>query len=528
MKLKGSFIPSRNILPVCYIDPPAIEPNIIGVVTGWGFTTETGRMSEKLKELQMPYNDARDCFNSLQIDFARRYFISDKICAGFNNRSTSVCRGDSGGGLVFKNPFYKNRYFIHGIVSLTESFVQNQEQHCNIQKGALFTKVDDYIEWIQLEVSQWKSKLDIGKSCFTPPQPLNGQWTYHDGKPGEARLSVAVNTTIHFTCKNGYQLSSVNGGNQIIRCTERGEWSTKKLPNCKDTLLPIVDTFIFPDDNQFSKRPSVDRTGGLRMERKSEKMCKKIYEDNNIKPEPKFYILNNDKAKPGEFPHVAALGFLKYNDDIIQWNCGASLISTRFLLSAAHCIVCSSCVEPTKARFGTIDINDTQSAQDVDVKNTIVYSKYSPVTRHNDIALIELVRDVTISERVYPACLYTKDDDPSGLQVVNWNQGKLANPFQPKILQYSLLRSIPVTHCNATAGSVRYSKVILESQICTTTGSSCLGDSGTPLQISKAEGGFAIVGITSYGLECDSKTFPDIYTRVASYLDWIEENVWPN
>lgn len=37
---------------------------------------------------------------------------------------------------------------------------------------------------------------------------------------------------------------------------------------------------------------------------------------------------------------------------------------------------------------------------------------------------------------------------------------------------------------------------------------------------------YHIVGITSFGAICGSG-LPSVYTRVSHYLDWIEENVWP-
>lgn len=53
------------------------------------------------------------------------------------------------------------------------------------------------------------------------------------------------------------------------------------------------------------------------------------------------------------------------------------------------------------------------------------------------------------------------------------------------------------------------------------------GDSGGPLQIRGDSGKYYIVGIVSYGAGCATKT-PSVYTRVSSYLDWIEKYVWPS
>lgn len=57
---------------------------------------------------------------------------------------------------------------------------------------------------------------------------------------------------------------------------------------------------------------------------------------------------------------------------------------------------------------------------------------------------------------------------------------------------------------------------------------SCQGDSGGPLQTIRSYLRTAkVVGILSYGVGC-SNTLPAIHTRVAYYIDWISQHVWPN
>lgn len=76
---------------------------------------------------------------------------------------------------------------------------------------------------------------------------------------------------------------------------------------------------------------------------------------------------------------------------------------------------------------------------------------------------------------------------------------------------------------------------IISSQICAKdyelNRDTCQGDSGGPLQLnirgrrSQNRLHYQLIGITSYGLYCRSG-FPSIFTRVYSYLDWIERIVW--
>lgn len=54
------------------------------------------------------------------------------------------------------------------------------------------------------------------------------------------------------------------------------------------------------------------------------------------------------------------------------------------------------------------------------------------------------------------------------------------------------------------------------------------GDSGGPLQIttSSNECIFHIIGITSFGKGCGGANAPGVYTRVSSFVDWIESIIW--
>lgn len=54
----------------------------------------------------------------------------------------------------------------------------------------------------------------------------------------------------------------------------------------------------------------------------------------------------------------------------------------------------------------------------------------------------------------------------------------------------------------------------------------CQGDSGGPLLMITGPN-HSIVGITAFGQSCGGP-IPGVYMAVYSYLDWIEEQVWPD
>lgn len=56
----------------------------------------------------------------------------------------------------------------------------------------------------------------------------------------------------------------------------------------------------------------------------------------------------------------------------------------------------------------------------------------------------------------------------------------------------------------------------------------CQGDSGGPLMLGtneKTHLRYYQVGVVSYGLKCAEPGYPGVYTRITSFLDWIQKNL---
>ncbi|KAG5882429.1 hypothetical protein JTB14_025235 [Gonioctena quinquepunctata] len=150
---KDTLLLSKVVQPVCVSDLPNIHlsSRSEGVITGWGYTSAGQGPSEELKEISVPFKDDATCNTELPPDWIDKYYSYDKFCAGHYNKSIAVCKGDSGGGLVFKNP-KDERYYIHGLVSVGRK-VNNVG--CDIQVSALYTKVAVHYEWLEQVTSKY-------------------------------------------------------------------------------------------------------------------------------------------------------------------------------------------------------------------------------------------------------------------------------------------------------------------------------------------------------------------------------------
>ncbi|XP_049824503.1 clotting factor C isoform X2 [Aethina tumida] len=119
--------------------------NKVGTVVGWGYN-ESGIVTDQLMKAGMPIVSQETCIYSFP-DFFSRFTNSKTFCAGYKN-GTSVCNGDSGGGLVLPQGTGKGTvWHIRGLVSISVA-LQNTFK-CDANHYVVFTDVAKYIDWIR-------------------------------------------------------------------------------------------------------------------------------------------------------------------------------------------------------------------------------------------------------------------------------------------------------------------------------------------------------------------------------------------
>merc|ERR1712212_717043 len=197
------------------------------------------------------------------------------------------------------------------------------------------------------------------------------------------------------------------------------------------------------------------------------------------------------EATPHSWPHQVAL----FIDDM--YFCGGSLISSEWVLTAAHCMDGAGFVNVV---MGAHNIRQNEDSQ-VSMMSTdfFTHENWNSFLLSNDLALIKLPNAVEMNEYISTVQL-PPSDSASGTSDV--------------------LRQVDVPiMSNADCAAVF--AIIGDGVICIdTTGgkSSCNGDSGGPLNYNGKT-----YGITSFGSSAGcEKGYPGAFTRVHYYLDWIE------
>ncbi|XP_057584607.1 transmembrane protease serine 11D [Hippopotamus amphibius kiboko] len=228
-------------------------------------------------------------------------------------------------------------------------------------------------------------------------------------------------------------------------------------------------------------------------------------------------IIGGTKADRGDWPWQVSLQRGNLH------RCGAVLISSTWILTAAHCFRSYSDPRQWTATFG---ISATSPEQRIGVRSILIHNNYKPETHENDIALVRLAREVTFTRNVHMVCLpeATQNIPPgSTAYVTGWGSRRYSGSTVPDLVQ-ARVNIISNDVCNAPAG---YNGAVLPVMLCAGLPQggvdACQGDSGGPLVQEDSRRLWFLVGIVSWGYQCGLPDKPGVYTRVTAYRDWITQ-----
>ena len=239
------------------------------------------------------------------------------------------------------------------------------------------------------------------------------------------------------------------------------------------------------------------------------------------KREAKVY--DGQEAPLGSFPWLASLQYKN------KHFCGGSLISEQWVLTVAHCPDFPNVpgfMSELKVSLGDHNLYTSTEADNLllSVVKIITYPLYDQAGYNGDLALLKLESPVIFHRNIRPVCLPINDIDTYEKQIgiaAGW--GKTETGDLPETLRYVELNIVPNVTCVVNLGMVNID--ITDKMICTFKGPSgrettCTGDSGGPLMVRRS-GRWVLVGATSFSLVDCQSPFPNVFSRVSTFLEWI-------
>ncbi|KAK9737488.1 Trypsin [Popillia japonica] len=270
-----------------------------------------------------------------------------------------------------------------------------------------------------------------------------------------------------------------------------------------DKIHPIVCCEIVDNSSGKIKREKPARI--------SEQKCLEYITKATPTPAPNNTIIQlNAPADPLEFPHMATLGYGK--EDSIQWGCGGTIISEKFILTTAFCI---------KSKLGKVTYIGIGAHQNTTIK--FHEKRFKKIEGDDFIGTgwgsrpgedtSVVFQTINLTRMSFDLCSRPGEDTSVVFQTINLTRMSFDLCTQEYSLQDGLEKGL-----------------VDESQLCAGTfeakPDSCQEDTGGPLQVKlKGVHLYKIIGVRSFGLLCD--IIPAIYSRVSYYVPWIEAIVWP-
>ncbi|KAF5298381.1 hypothetical protein FQR65_LT01159 [Abscondita terminalis] len=211
-----------------------------------------------------------------------------------------------------------------------------------------------------------------------------------------------------------------------------------------------------------------------------------------LRPRPYGRIVGGEDAKLGEFPYQLSI---QVGNSVHL--CGASLLSSKKALTAAHCTDVTTADKLT-VRGGMIIVN--QGGSLVSVSELAQHPSYNVITTDYDVAVLKLGSELSLSSNLNIIPLQGLDEEISvGTAAIVSGWGDLSEGG----VGSTILQKVTVNHVSLATCKAAHSYVSIRMICFLASGKdACQGDSGGPLVSNGKQ-----VGIVSWGDGCARPEF---------------------
>lgn len=211
----------------------------------------------------------------------------------------------------------------------------------------------------------------------------------------------------------------------------------------------------------------------------------------------------------------------------LSGSCGASIINSKWLLTAAHCVGYYS-----NAKMAVLNLKE--EGLNIKIKQSIKHPNYDGWTNTNDFALVELAEEIDLAKyNLKPVKLADEQFDADGYQapgmdatVYGWGNIKEGQSNSQRQLNKVVVPIVSHEVANAQdAYRGQLDETMIAAGYATGGKDSCQGDSGGPMVIFDHQNEPVQVGVVSWGEGCARANKYGVYAKVSTGFQWIMQTI---